>query len=311
VRVRTSPYPRGTVAIRERRFELAGYLTRALELEGSSSEPALILMHGWSDSADCWRPLLRELERSGRRAVALDMPGFGEASRLDRERAVLPQLDRFVAAAVRTETEPGGEAVLCGNSLGGCVALRAAERPELAIAGIVPVAPAGLDMAQWFNIIETTPIVRALLRAPVPLPDPVVRGAVGRVYRSVAFARPSAVDPAAVASFTRHVPGRRDVVRLLATGRRLRAELEEGCFRLGRIGCPVLVVWGDSDRMVYSSGAERILREVPDARLEVIPASGHCPQVECPAELAALLDGFPPAPDRTAAAKVAADAEGL
>jgi pimeloyl-ACP methyl ester carboxylesterase len=301
VRVRTNPYAR-QVPIRERRFEVAGYLTRALELEGAAEAPALILLHGWSDSADCWRPFMQELEGTGRRAVALDMPGFGEASRLDRERAFLPQLDRFGAAAVRMEAERSGEAVLCGNSLGGCVALRAAERPELPIAGIVPVAPAGLDMAQWFGIIETAPIVRALLRAPVPLPEPVVRGAVGRVYRSLAFTRPSAVDPAAVTSFTRHVPTRRDVVRLLETGRRLRGELDEGCFRLERIGCPVLVVWGDSDKMVYSSGAQRLLREVPDARLEVIPACGHCPQVERPAELAELLSGFPPALERAAAA---------
>jgi pimeloyl-ACP methyl ester carboxylesterase len=297
------------VAIRERRFELAGFRTRALELEGSSPEPALILLHGWSDSADCWRPLLRILEGRGRRAVALDLPGFGEASRLDRERAVLPQLDRFTAAAIRRETESGGEAVLCGNSLGGCAALRAAERPELPLAGIVPVAPAGLDMAQWFNIIETTPIVRALMRAPVPLPEPVVREAVGRAYRSLAFTRPSVVDAAAVASFTRHVSSRRDVIRVLATGRRLRAELDEGCFRLGRIGCPVLVVWGDADKMVYASGADRVLREVPGARLEVIPNCGHCPQVECPDRLAALLDDFPPAPGGAAAANVAADAK--
>ena len=297
------------MAIRERRFELAGYRTRALELEGSAPEPALVLLHGWGDSADCWRPLLRELERSERRAGALDMPGFGEASRLERERAILPQLDRFAAAAIRREAQRGGEVVVCGNSLGGVAALRAAERPELGLAGIVPVAPAGLDMAQWFNIIETAPIVRAVLRAPVPLPEAVVREAVGRAYRSLAFTRPSAVDPAAVASFARHVSSRRDVVRILQTGRSLREELGDGCFRLDRVECPVLVVWGDSDKMVYASGADRLLREVPGARLEVIPGCGHCPQVERPGPLADLLEGFPPAPGGAAAANVAADAE--
>jgi pimeloyl-ACP methyl ester carboxylesterase len=297
------------VAVRERRFELGGFRTRALELDGPAPAPPLVLLHGWSDSADCWRPLLLELERRGRRALALDLPGFGEASRLDRERAVLPQLDRFVAAAVRRATEHGGEAVVCGNSLGGCAALRAAERPELPLAGIVPVAPAGLDMAQWLNIIETTPIVRALMRAPVPLPEAVVREAVGRAYRSLAFTRPSAADPGAVESFARHISSRRDVVRILATGRRLRAELDDGCLRLSRIGCPVLVVWGDSDKMVYASGADRVLREIPGARLEMIPGCGHCPQVECPEKLAGLLDGFPPAPGRAATAKVAADAK--
>jgi pimeloyl-ACP methyl ester carboxylesterase len=297
------------VGIRERTLELAGFRTRALEVDGRGASagaetgPPLILLHGWGDSADCWRPLLGELARRGRRAAALDMPGFGRASRLDREREVLPQLDRFATAAVRALAEPSagdddgvgparGEVVICGNSLGGVVAMRAAERAELPIAGIVPVAPAGLDMAQWFTIIETTPIVQALLRAPLPLPEVVVRGAVGRAYRSLAFSRPSEVDPSAVASFTRHVGSRRDVIRVLATGRRLRSELGESCFRLERIACPVLVVWGDADKMVYASGAERVLREVADARFEVIPACGHCPQVEAPAVLAGLLDDF-------------------
>ena len=195
---------------------------------------------------------------------------------------MLPQLDRFAAAAIREVAErEEREVVVAGNSLGGCVSMRAAERAELPLAGIVPIAPAGLDMAQWFTIIETIPIVRALLRAPVPLPETVVREAVGRAYRSVAFTRPSAVDPTAVASFTRHLADRRDVIRLLATGRRLKPELQdEACFRLGRIACPVLLVWGDADKMVYPSGSERVLREVADVRYEVIPNCGHCPQVE-------------------------------
>ncbi len=293
--------------IREYRLELAGFRTRAVELDGSSDEPALILLHGWGDSADCWRPLLPELERIGRRAIAFDMPGFGEAARMDRERPVLPQLDRFAAAAVRREAErSGGDVVLVGNSLGGCASMRAAERAELPLAGIVPVAPAGLDMAQWFRIIETTPIVQALLRAPVPLPETIVREGVGRAYRSLAFTRPSEVDRTAVTSFTRHFASRRDVIRILGTGRRLIPELQEGAFHLGRISCPVLVVWGDADKMVYSSGAERVLREVEGSRLEVIVNCGHCPQVEAPAQLARLLADFPArvgslAPDAQAA----------
>jgi pimeloyl-ACP methyl ester carboxylesterase len=134
--------------------------------------------------------------------------------------------------------------------------------------------------------------VRLLMRAPIPLPEPVVREAVGRVYRGLAFAHPSSVDGTTVAAFTRHIRSRRDVVRVLATGRRLRPELRAP-FRLERIACPVLLVWGEQDRMVFATGAERVLRTVPDSAMEVIPGCGHCPQLEAPERLAALLDGFP------------------
>ena len=81
----------------EHRLELAGYEARALELEGSG--PPLILLHGYSDSADTWRLTLDRLGRADRRAVALDMPGFGTAEPLGPG-AILPQLDAFADAAV-------------------------------------------------------------------------------------------------------------------------------------------------------------------------------------------------------------------
>jgi pimeloyl-ACP methyl ester carboxylesterase len=284
--------------IREQRIELGGFGSRALELEpdsGASAETVL-LFHGFSDSADCWRPLLARMARSGRRAVAYDLPGFGQAGRLDREAAILPQLDAFVAAAVidQAERAPGGRVVVCGNSLGGCVSLRAAQDESLPIAGIVPVAPAGLTMARWLSVIEGEALLRWLLRTPVPMPEVVVREVVGRLYRSLAFAHPGGVDPAAVSSFTRHLATKRDVVRILGTGHRVIEELREP-YDLDAIACPVLLVWGDRDRMVYATGAERVLRAVPGSRIEVIERCGHCPQVECPERMAELLAGFPAA----------------
>jgi pimeloyl-ACP methyl ester carboxylesterase len=272
----------------EHRLRIAGFRTRALELDGEG--PPLLLLHGWSDSADTWRPLLDVLRRRGRSAVALDMPGYGGADHLDPGRPVLAQLDRFARGAVeRFATD--GPVILVGNSLGGCAALRASEDPELPTCGVVPIAPAGFDMAGWFGVIEGERLLRLLLASPLPLPEAVVRRAVGQVYRQVAFARPAAVDPRVVASFASHVSTRADVVRILASGRRLRGELRD-CFRLDRVACPVLVVWGDQDRMVYASGAERILREVGGARLEVIEHCGHCPQLEAPGRLGDLLEEF-------------------
>jgi pimeloyl-ACP methyl ester carboxylesterase len=218
------------------------------------------------------------------------MPGYGTATHLDQREPVLPQLDRFVRAAVIRFA--GGEpAVIAGNSLGGCAALRAAENEDLGLAAVVPIAPAGFDMAGWIGLIEGEWLIRGLLTSPLPLPERVVRGAVGQVYRRVAFARPRSIDGRIVSAFTSHVSARADVARILASGRRLRPELADP-FDLERVSCPVLIVWGDSDRMVYASGAERVLREVDGARLEVIEECGHCPQIEAPERLVELIEEF-------------------
>ncbi|MGI8804417.1 MAG: alpha/beta fold hydrolase [Thermoleophilaceae bacterium] len=265
-----------------------GVDTRALELEGHG--PPLLLLHGWADSADTWRLALDRLARRGRRALAVDLPGFGDAAALGPG-PILPQLDGFSRAAVEYLAPEGG-AVVCGNSLGGCVALRLAEHRDLGLAGVVPVAPAGLDMARWFALVERDVVLRALLAAPVPLPSFAVRLTVGEVYRRLAFARPGGVDPRVVATFARHLGDRGSVARRLALGRRLLPELRWP-FRSERITCGVLLVWGARDLMVFQTGAQRIVDAVEDARLVVIDDCGHCPQIEATERLCGLLLDFP------------------
>src|SRR4051795_10250451 len=46
-------------AVVEHRIEIAGHATRALEVDGGG--PGIVLLHGWGDSADTWRPLLGQL----------------------------------------------------------------------------------------------------------------------------------------------------------------------------------------------------------------------------------------------------------
>lgn len=278
----------------EHELRLEGYRTRALELEGDG--PPLLLLHGYADSADTWRLLIDRLRLQGRAAVAVDMPGFGTASRLARDEPILPQLDDFSSAAIEyVAAEHGGDVVVVGNSLGGTVALRAAAREiRSKIAGIVPIAPAGLDMPTWFTAIQGAPLVRAILRSPVPVPERTLRRAVGSTYRVLAFASPRKADEAVVGAFTQHFGSQRDVVRVLGTGRSLLPEMKAP-FNFRAIECPVLLVWGERDRMVASSGAERVVAGIPGTKLELLPRCGHCPQIEEPDRLAELLDGFPPA----------------
>ena len=270
-------------------MQVAGHRTRVLELEGAG--PGIVLLHGWGDSADTWRPLLAELGARDRRAIAVDLPGFGAASRL-RAGAILPQLDAFAGALVQEWSE-GEDVVVCGNSLGGVTALRLAERPDLPLAGVVPVAPAGLQMPRWFEVIERDPLVRRLLALPVPIAPAVLRAMVGEVYRQLVFARPRAAEAAVVAAFAAHHASREKVAALLASGRRLLPELQTSPFDFARIECPVLLVWGTRDRMVPHAGAQVLLEALPHTHVELLEGVGHCPQLEATERLLDLLLPFP------------------
>src|SRR3954451_23041334 len=270
----------------EHRIQIAGHSTRALEVDGDG--PGIVLLHGWSDSADTWRPLLAQLGARGRRAIAVDLPGFGAATRL-HDGAVLPQLDAFAADLVESwaEKEP---VVVAGTSLGGCVALRLAEHPgNLRLVGVVPVAPDGLELPSWFDPIEEDPIVRRLLSMPVPVPGELVRRGQAKAARKLAFSHPSESQRAVVEAFGRDGETRADVAALLESGRKLAPELLNAPFDLVGIRCPVLLVWGAYDRMLPHSDARMALDALPTTQVELIEGCGHHPQLEATRRLADLL----------------------
>ncbi|CAH2049583.1 unnamed protein product [Thlaspi arvense] len=62
--------------------------------------------------------------------------------------------------------------------------------------------------------------------------------------------------------------------------------------RLHEISCPVLIITGDSDRLVPSWNSERLSRAIPGSRLEVIKNCGHLPQEEKPKEFISLVQKF-------------------
>jgi pimeloyl-ACP methyl ester carboxylesterase len=282
----------------EHRMELAGYETRVLELEGDGVP--LVMFHGYADSADTWRQSLALLGRLGRRAIAVDLPGFGTADPLSAA-PILPQLDAFAAASVNYLAGRRRTPVIAvGNSLGGCVSLRLGERLGGRLDGVLAVAPAGLEMSRLLSLVERDPVLRSILALPTPVPPQVIRASVARLYRRLAFAAPGAVDSRVISAFSQHHRDRATVAGYLQTARRLIGELREP-FELDRISCRVLIVWGDRDRLVFHRGADRILEAVPGARLELLHGVGHCPQVEVPERFTNLLLEFSSEPNAAAA----------
>ncbi|AQK84782.1 uncharacterized protein LOC100285951 [Zea mays] len=62
--------------------------------------------------------------------------------------------------------------------------------------------------------------------------------------------------------------------------------------RLSEISCPVLVVTGDTDRIVPAWNAERVARAIPGATFEAIKSCGHLPHEERPEEFLSVVENF-------------------
>jgi pimeloyl-ACP methyl ester carboxylesterase len=274
------------------RPRLARWYTRALELDGAatSSGPVFVLLHGFGDHAGTWTPVLAELESSGHRAVAVDLPGFGESESVD-DGPVLPQLDSFVAAVVEQWTVDGVPPVVVGNSLGGVLAIRAAQRASAGgqpLSGIVPVSPAGYGHAWFIDLLERYSWVNPLLFTPV-VPMNVFRSLTAAGY-AWAAAGPAPVLPGVARAAAAQFRSGADVKRILGTAPRLLGEIRRADRRPVEVPC--LIIWGRHDRLTKVAGAARLQPLAREAGLVVLEDCGHCSQVTRPGLVAAELIRF-------------------
>lgn len=281
--------------IDERRERVAGWRTRLLQVEGDG--PRLILLHGFTDSADTWRPLLRLLAEHRCAATAVDLPSHGLADPLDSSRPALPQFNRFVTHVVR-HCAPDG-AIVVGNSLGGLVALQLAETltasSGLSPVGVFGVCPAGFSYAPWMTAgagwLRRGPLRRAVAATIAAPPVWMVNRAARTGIRRALADRHGAASGFAL-SYAGHLASRAARRRLITLVYRLIDESLTPLLRPERIECPVMVVWGEHDPLVPPAAARMLLDAAPGIHSEVLPDIGHMPQLEDPEQLLQLLLRF-------------------
>jgi pimeloyl-ACP methyl ester carboxylesterase len=249
-----------------------------LPFDEIGSGPVIVLLHAGIADRTMWREHLAPLADAGYRALALDMPGFGEAAVVEGPQA--PWED------VMATLEKLGidRAALAGNSFGGAVALR--------IALIAPELVSSL----------------VLVSAPSPaMADPSERLAAVWAAESAALERDdldSAVEaivngwtlPDAPAALREHVAGmqRRALILQNAAPNVTEAPdpLGEHPEELANITAPTLVAVGEHDMVDFLAAADVMAEAIPNARRELIAGAGHLAPLETPAAFRRLLLDF-------------------
>jgi pimeloyl-ACP methyl ester carboxylesterase len=255
-------------------------------------EPALCV-HGLAGSSRNWTDLM-DLLRPGLAADAVDLPGFGDSPPRPDGRYSIAASAQTVAALI--ERRGRGQVHLIANSLGGAVAVKlAATRPEL-VRTLTLISPALPDSRPRLDLIRCPviclPRVGArLLRKYQALP-PHTR--VADVI-TTCYADPALFPEARFATEVTEL-ARRDTLpyataALVGSIRTLTAEFfrKTGWRDASRITAPTLVIYGSDDRLVDPRMAGRAAHAFGDARIVVLPRTGHLAHMEHPAQVAAEI----------------------
>ncbi|MDA8292526.1 MAG: alpha/beta hydrolase [Actinomycetota bacterium] len=234
-------------------------------------------LHGWGRSHADFSLVLgapvREGEGSEREegpeldAVAIDLPGFGATPPPPE-----PWGSEQYAHAVSPLLEQcAPKVVLLGHSFGGKVAVRLADaRPDRVAAVVLSGTPLFLPEGRARRAPAGYRAVRALARA----------GIVGEERLERARRRHGSPDYRAASGVMRGV-----LVRTLQ-------ERYEGS--LGRISCPVELVWGEQDEEVRVEVARRAAAVLADARVVCVPGVGHMTPRDAPRALRDALERHRP-----------------
>ncbi len=240
---------------------------------GREGGPAMLFLHGWSQSWMSWLKQMEDAALASRfRLLAMDLRGHGSSGRPVEEAAY--QENRPWADDVKAVLDALGvrQVVPVGWSYGGSVVLdyltvHGMER----VAGIVLVAPAVLfskeDYGRWYGpgLLENaagarSPVLEENISAMRGLLDACLVRPVDRDWFEVQLAASMVVPP--------HVRG-------AMTRKRLDHEA-----LLRRIDIPVLLVHGLDDRVVRSSVSRELAGWISRVRMELRPGTGHCPFTE-------------------------------
>jgi pimeloyl-ACP methyl ester carboxylesterase len=234
-------------------------------------EPTLLLIHGFAAWGYTWNGNAPELSKY-RRVIVPDLPGFGFS---DKPADAEYSYPLFASSMLQLMDKKGvRRATLIGNSMGGGVAIRfAADYPDR-VDKIVLVDSAGVKSDHFWGFkLISTPGVNSLMSS---LNNPAM---VKFILKRMIFHDKSVAtsEKAQMYMLPFRTVGQMDAAAVAINN--IEAFTDDD---FARVKAPVLIVWGEKDRLIDSSIASVFARKLPGSKLVIIPKCGHCPQEEQP-----------------------------
>jgi len=270
--------------LRQTEVTIAGIRSPLIEGGPSEASEAVVFVHGSPGSSRDWEDLATQVSTFGR-AVALDMPGFGQAEKPEHFDYTVDGYARHLASAL---TELGIRRVhLVLHDFGGPWGLAwAATHPGAFVSAVLINTGAWLDY-HWhvFARMWQTPLLGEVSMAMA-----------SRAFFHLLLKRDSPRGlPAAYINqmYDTYDHGtRRAILKLYRATAHPAPLAQELVNALRPLDRPALVVWGKHDRYLPLQLANRQREVFPNAQIVVLEQSGHWPFADDPAGVAAVVVPF-------------------
>jgi pimeloyl-ACP methyl ester carboxylesterase len=203
------------------------------------------------------------------RVLTPSHPGFGGSNRPDE----LDSTGKLAATYLELLDELDlVDVTVVGNSVGGWIAAELALLHSPRISGVVLVDAVGIE-------VPDHPVVDFFSLSLDQVAE--------LSYHDPASFRidPSTMPPAAQASMA----GNRAALAVYGGTSMVDPSLAG---RLSGVDLPTLVLWGDSDRIVDPDYGRAFAAAIPGAQFQLLPNTGHVPQIETPEQLLRAIGDF-------------------
>jgi len=258
------------------------------ELHGESG-PSIVLFHGFGANGHTWNRWVPELTVD-HRVLVVEMKGVG-ASPKPRGENYGPEEQALLLHRLILQRDLG-EVTLVGHSLGGGIALLTAfkllsENPSRLKRLVLVAAATYPQPVPKFIRFAARPRLGPLALWLLPA------GFIMRKALQMAYHDPGLITASQVEAYAE--PIRTPQARYALARMALQItpnDMDAVVARYPEIHLPTLLIWGREDRIVPLRYGERLERDIPNARLEILEKCGHIPQEEKPRESLELFRSF-------------------
>jgi pimeloyl-ACP methyl ester carboxylesterase len=268
--------------------ELADSDSQFLEINGLSvhvkkigqGNIAFILLHGFGASLFSWHAVMQPLSQFGT-VIAYDRPAFGLTERPMEWEGENPYGTQANVDLLLGVIDHYGldKVILVGNSAGGTVAMNFYLQHKAKVQALILVDPAVYEdegRLSWLGPILHLPQIQHL--GPLFVRSIQERGL---DLIKMAWYDPSQIPQETWDGYTKPLSVTNwDKSLWYFTIAGQAGNLFE---HLDKFTLPILVITGDTDRIVPTEYSVRLAMELPNATLEIIPQAGHVPHEERPA----------------------------